>query len=76
MGSIVSNPGKYRMLEQTIGPDDPYGIGLAKGTDAVPFVNAFLQKVVDDGVWAELWKVCLGDRTGQTEAPEPPAIGA
>jgi glutamate transport system substrate-binding protein len=75
-GSIVANPGKYRLVSETIGPDDPYGIGLAKGSDAVDFVNAFLQKVEDDGVWKQLWKVCIGDRTGQTEAPEPPTIGA
>jgi len=75
-GSIVANPGKYRLVSETIGPEDPYGIGLAKGSDAVAFVNAFLQKIEDDGVWEQLWKVCIGDRTGQTEAPEPPTIGA
>lgn len=76
MGSMISNPGKYRLLDERIGPDDPYGIGLPKGSDAVDFVNEWLQGIEDDGTWAELWQVCIGDRIGETEAPEPPTIGA
>ena len=74
MGSMISHPGKYRMLKQLLGPKDNYGIGLPKGSDAAAFVNAWLQKVEDDGVWEKLWKVCLGDRIGQKTAPKPPAI--
>lgn len=76
MSSMVANPGKYRLLDERIGPDDNYGIGLPKGSDATDFVNAFLEKVEDEGTWAELWQICIGDRIGETEAPEPPAIGA
>ena len=74
MGSMISNPGKYRLLKQLIGPKDNYGIGLPKDSDAVAFVNAWLQKVEDDGVWEKLWKVCMGTRIGQKTAPKPPAI--
>lgn len=74
MGSMISNPGKYRLLKQLIGPKDSYGIGLPKDSDAAAFVNAWLQKVEDDGVWEKLWKVCMGTRIGQKTAPKPPAI--
>lgn len=70
---IVENPGKYR-LAGTFGPDDPYGIGLPKDSDGVAFVNDFLKTIEDDGTWKKLWQISIGDRIGQSEAPEPPAI--
>ena len=50
------------------------GIGLPKDSDGVAFVNAFLKKIEDDGTWAKLWKISIGDRTGITNVPNPPAI--
>ena len=41
----------------------------------VAFVNAFLQTIIEDGTWARLWQISLGDRTGIDIAPEAPAIG-
>ena len=76
MGSVARNPSKYKIVGEPFGPIDPYGIGLAKESEgAVDFVNAFLQQAEDAGLWEELWKLCIGARTGQTEAPEPPTIG-
>ena len=75
MSSVVANPGKYRIAGE-FGPDDNYGIGLPLDSDGVEFVNGFLQKIEDDGTWAKLWKIAIGDRTGLTEVPTPPAIGA
>lgn len=75
LNSIVKNPGAYQLAGDVFGNVDPYGIGLPKDSDGVEFVNAFLQKLIDNGTWAELWKVTLGDRTGITEIPEAPAIG-
>ena len=75
MSSVVSNPGKYRIAGE-FGPDDNYGIGLPLDSDGVEFVNGFLQKIEDEGIWADLWKLAIGDRTGLTEVPTPPAIGA
>jgi len=75
LGSIVRNPGKYAVAG-IFGEDDNYGIGLPKDSDGVAFVNDFLQKIVDEGLWTQLWQISLGDRTGGAEtAPEPPAIG-
>ena len=74
LNSIIKNPGLYSVAGDVFGPDDNYGIGLPKDSDGVAFVNAFLKKLADDGVWANLWKVSLGDRAGIDTVPEAPAI--
>jgi glutamate transport system substrate-binding protein len=76
MGSVVKNPGKYRIAGDPFGPEDPYGIGLPLDSDGVDFVNAWLKSIEDDGTWEQLWKIAIGDRTGLDNAPEPPAIEA
>jgi glutamate transport system substrate-binding protein len=76
MSSVVKNPGTYRLVEETFGTDDPYGIGLPLDSDGVEFVNSWLKSIEDDGTWAKLWQVTIGDRIGQDSAPEPPTIGA
>ena len=76
MGSMTRNPGRYRLAGDPFGPVDPYGIGLPHDSDGVAFVNAWLQQIEDEGVWEQLWQLCIGDRAGIEEAPEPPAIGA
>ena len=76
MGSMTRNPGRYRLAGDPFGPVDAYGIGLPLGSDGVDFVNAFLREIEDSGLWADLWQVCIGDRAGIDEVPEPPAIGA
>ena len=75
MGSIIENPGKYELAAE-FGPEDPLGIGLPLDSDGVAFVNDFLAKVEEAGLWAQLYMICLGNRIGVSEAPEPPAIGA
>lgn len=66
--------GEARLAGAPFGPQDPYGIGLPKGSDGVGFVNAFLKKIQADGTWARLWTVSIGQRTGNTNVPTPPAI--
>ena len=75
LNSIVKNPGAYAIAGDVFGPVDPYGIGLPKDSDGVAFVNAFLQTIIEDGTWAKLWQISLGDRTGIDAAPEAPAVG-
>jgi len=73
LGSIIKNPDKYRLLDETFGPEDPYGIGLPLDSDGVDFVNTWLQGIMDDGTWADLWKITLGEDT----VPDTlPTIGA
>ncbi len=75
LNSIVKNPGVYAIAGDVFGPVDPYGIGLPKDSDGVAFVNTFLQTIIEDGTWARLWQISLGDRTGIDAAPEAPSIG-
>ncbi len=77
MGSVVKNPGKYRIAGDAFGPEEYLGIGVKLGnTDAVDFINTFLKKFEDDGNWEKLYKISLADRCGVDTIPEPPAIGA
>ena len=76
MGSMTRNPGRYRLAGEEFGPVDAYGIGLPLDSDGVEFVNAWLQQIEDEGVWEQLWQLCIGDRAGIDTVPEPPAIGA
>lgn len=66
--------GEARLAGAPFGPQDPYGIGLPKGSDGVAFVNAFLKKIEADGTWARLWTVTIGQRTGSTNVPAPPRL--
>ncbi|MFC4554590.1 transporter substrate-binding domain-containing protein [Georgenia faecalis] len=64
-----------KIVGEPFGPADNYGIGLPPDSDAVEFVNTWLQQVIDDGTWEELWQVTIGNRTGVDEAPAPPTVG-
>ena len=75
LNAIVKNPGTYEIAGDTFGPEDNYGIGLPLDSDGVAFVNEFLKTVEENGTWAELWQISLGDRTGIDTTPEAPAIG-
>jgi hypothetical protein len=55
-----------RLAGAPFGAQDPYGVGLPKGSDGVAFINAFLKKLEADGTWAKLWTISIGQRTGST----------
>ncbi|MGN0978541.1 MAG: glutamate ABC transporter substrate-binding protein [Faecousia sp.] len=74
LNAIVKNPGVYEIAGDVFGPEDNYGIGLPLDSDGVEFVNGFLKKLVEDGTWAELWQISLGDRTGIDTPPAAPVI--
>ena len=74
MGNMTRNPGRYRLAGEEFGPVDAYGIGLPLDSDGVAFVNAWLQRIEDEGLWEDLWQLCIGDRAGIDTAPNPPAI--
>ena len=63
-----------RLAGTPFGAQDPYGVGLPKGSDGVAFINAFLKKLEADGTWAKLWTISIGQRTGSTTVPAPPAL--
>ena len=66
--------GDAQLAGAPFGPQDPYGVGLPKGSDGVAFVNGFLKRIVSDGTWARLWTVTIGQRSGSTNVPTPPPI--
>ncbi|MCI1219658.1 MAG: glutamate ABC transporter substrate-binding protein [Bifidobacterium sp.] len=74
LGDVAKEPNALKVVGDGFGSEDPYGIGLPKGSDATKFVNAWLKKIEADGTWAKLWKLTIGDRTGVTEVPNPPAM--
>jgi ABC-type amino acid transport substrate-binding protein len=74
LNTLSLGTGDARLAGAPFGPQDPYGIGLPKGSDGVAFVNAFLRKIEADGTWAKLWTVTIGQRTGSTNVPTPPPI--
>ena len=74
LNALALGTGDTRLAGAPFGAEDPYGVGLPKGSDGVAFVNAFLKKLQADGTWAKLWTIAIGQRTGSTAVPTPPAI--
>jgi len=74
LNALSLGTGDTKLAGAPFGAQDPYGIGLAKGSDGVAFVNAFLNKLKADGTWGKLWTISIGQRTGSTAVPTPPAI--
>ena len=74
--SLVREPGKYKIAGKPFGDKEPYGVGLPLDSDGVAFVNDFIKKIEDDGIWAKLWKITIGDRIGDKNVPEPPEVDA
>ncbi len=76
MGAVARNPSKYKIVGEPFGYNDDYGIGLPEGDkDAVAFVNDFVKAIEDAGIWADLWKISIGDRIGADEVPTAPSLG-
>lgn len=71
---LSQGTGEAKLAGASFGAQDPYGIGLPKGSDGVAFVNNFLKKIQADGTWAKLWTVAIGQRTGSTNVPTPPPL--
>lgn len=74
LNAMVQSPDLYQIAGEQFGPEDDYGIGLPKDSEGIAFINSFLQTIEEDGLWEQLWHVCLGDRTEITEVPSPPQI--
>ncbi len=75
LNNVTQNDDLEVVAGASLGTEDLYGIGLPKDSDGVEFVNAFLQKIEDDGTWLNLWKTTIQDKTGLESEPTPPEIG-
>jgi hypothetical protein len=62
LNTLSQSTGDFRLAGAPFGAEDPYGIGLPKGSDGVAFVNAFLKKIEADG-------------PGPSSGPSPSASG-
>ena len=74
LNALSLGTGDAKLAGAPFGAQDPYGIGLPKGSDGVAFINAFLKTLQADGTWAKLWTISIGQRTGSTAVPTPPAL--
>ncbi|WP_311223063.1 MULTISPECIES: glutamate ABC transporter substrate-binding protein [unclassified Acidovorax] len=74
LNALSLGTGDAKLAGAPFGAQDPYGIGLAKGSDGAAFINTFLKKIEADGTWAKLWTISIGQRTGSTAVPTPPAL--
>jgi len=74
LNAVTAND-DVKVVGDTFGTEDLYGIGLPKGSDATEFVNDFLQKIQDDGTWLKLWQATIQAKTGIDTEPTPPQIG-
>lgn len=75
LNALVAND-DVKIVGEPFGPVDAYGIGVNKDNDAKEFIDAWLQTVIDDGTWLELWKATIGAKTGTDIVPTPPAINS
>ncbi|OLF16872.1 glutamate ABC transporter substrate-binding protein [Actinophytocola xanthii] len=71
-GLAAANEGKFKLVGEGFS-DENYGVGLEKGnTELRDDINAAIQKMFDDGAWADAIEKNLGP--AGFEAPEPPEI--
>lgn len=74
LNALSLGTGDAKLAGAPFGAQDFYGVGLPKGSDGVAFINDFLKKLEADGTWAKLWTISIGQRTGSTAVPTPPAL--
>ena len=71
-GLAAANEGKFKLVGEGFS-DENYGVGLEKGnTELKADINAAIQKMFDDGAWAEAIEKNLGP--AGFEVPEKPEI--
>lgn len=75
LNNVVKDSTNLKVVGDPFGDADLYGIGVPKGSDAVIFINDFLQKIEDDGTWLKLWQTTIQTQTKVASEPTPPTIG-
>ena len=65
---------KVKVVGDTFVPD-PYGIGIRLADfEFQTFINNWLLKIQQSGLWLEVWRDSLG--TVLPDQPEPPPLGS
>lgn len=71
-GLVQSSGGAFKLVGAPFS-DEPYGIGLEKGDQALrDFLNDRLEEIYASGEWAEAFEATLGEIG--LETPEPPPV--
>lgn len=71
LGLVDKSKGAYKLVGNPF-TQEPYGIGVRKGSDLRGFINDELEKMFTDGRWKAAWDKTAGKVAGET--PTPPAI--
>jgi len=74
-GFVSENEDEFDLVNKPF-TEEPYGIGVQEAEDKefCEFVNDTLEKLYENGKWAEAFEATIGTVIG--EAPEPPATGS
>lgn len=73
LGLADESGGDYVLVENPF-TEEPYGIGVAEGSELRCQINEILQAAYDDGTWTEIYEATVGQVASVT--PEPPEINA
>ena len=72
LGEVQKNKDEVKLVDIDVS-EEPLGIGLFKGDDAFrDFLNDTLEKIFENGDWAEAYEATLGELG--LETPEPPTV--
>jgi glutamate transport system substrate-binding protein len=71
IGLIDESGGEYELVDNPF-TEEPYGIGVAEGSDLRCYINEVLQGMYDDGSWATAYEETVG--TAGSSTPEPPEL--
>jgi glutamate transport system substrate-binding protein len=71
LGLVDKSKGAYKLVGNPF-TEEPYGIGVQKGSNLRQFVNDELEKMFADGRWKAAWDKTAGKVA--TATPSPPAI--
>lgn len=72
--AVLSLVDGVKIVPNTL-PLSSFGIGVSKDDPAFThFVNAFLEEIIEDGTWAEIWEEEITPITGKP-APAAPVVG-
>ena len=72
LGFIADNEGEFKLTGEQF-TEEPYGIGVKKGDDAFrDFINDTLEKIYEDGSYAQAWESTAGAFDDNT--PTGPAV--
>ena len=72
LGLVEQSDGEFKLVENPF-TEEPYGIGVPKGSDELrAWINDVIEEICDDGRWAEAWESTVGAVAEQV--PDCPGV--